>query len=182
MKKPNFCRNFFTESDFVFKSDRFRHIDDRKKRKGAGFVKKVFLPDEFVKNIFHITPEKLKERNVKGIITDLDNTLVEWDRPSATPRLIEWFEEMKEHGIKVTIVSNNNERRVKLFSEPLGIPFIYKARKPMGRAFKRAVSSMDLKKKTVWSSAISCLLMFSAETETGIIRSSSCLSLPLMES
>ena len=54
---------------------------------------------------------------------------------------------MKEHGIKVTIVSNNNERRVKLFSEPLGIPFIYKARKPMGRAFKRAVSSMDLKKE-----------------------------------
>lgn len=145
-------------------------------------LKKFFLPDEFVKNIFHITPEKLKERNVKGIITDLDNTLVEWDRPSATPRLIEWFEEMKEHGIKVTIVSNNNERRVKLFSEPLGIPFIYKARKPMGRAFKRAVSSMDLKKKTVWSSAISCLLMFSAETETGIIRSSSCLSLPLTES
>lgn len=110
-------------------------------------LKKFFLPDEFVKNIFHITPEKLKERNVKGIITDLDNTLVEWDRPSATPRLIEWFEEMKEHGIKVTIVSNNNERRVKLFSEPLGIPFIYKARKPMGRAFKRAVNSMDLKKE-----------------------------------
>ena len=55
-------------------------------RKGCGFVlKKFFLPDEFVKNIFHITPEKLKERNVKGIITDLDNTLVEWDRPSATP-------------------------------------------------------------------------------------------------
>lgn len=145
-------------------------------------LKKFFLPDEFVKNIFHITPEKLKERNVKGIITDLDNTLVEWDRPSATPRLIEWFEEMKEHGIKVTIVSNNNERRVKLFSEPLGIPFIYKARKPMGRAFKRAVSGMDLKKKTVWSSAIRRLLMFSAETETGIIRSSSCLSLPLTES
>ncbi len=135
-----------------------------------------------MKNIFHITPEKLKERNVKGIITDLDNTLVEWDRPSATPRLIEWFEEMKEHGIKVTIVSNNNERRVKLFSEPLGIPFIYKARKPMGRAFKEPSSDMDLKKKTVWSSAISRLLMFSAETETGIIRSSSCLSLPLTES
>lgn len=110
-------------------------------------LKKFFLPDEFVKNIFHITPEKLKERNVKGIITDLDNTLVEWDRPNATPRLIEWFEEMKEHGIKVTIVSNNNERRVKLFSEPLGIPFIYKARKPMGKAFNRAVRNMEPEKR-----------------------------------
>lgn len=127
-----------------------------RKGKGAGFVKKVFLPDEFVKNIFHITPEKLKERNVKGIITDLDNTLVEWDRPNATPRLIEWFEEMKEHGIKVTIVSNNNERRVKLFSEPLGIPFIYKARKPMGKAFNRAVRNMELKKRTALSSETSC--------------------------
>lgn len=78
-------------------------------------LKKYFLPDEFVKSIFHISPQKLKERNVKGIITDLDNTLVEWDRPSATPRLIEWFQEMKDHGIQVTIVSNNNEKRVKLF-------------------------------------------------------------------
>ena len=112
-------------------------------------LKKFFLPDEFVKNIFHITPEKLKERNVKGIITDLDNTLVEWDRPSATPRLIEWFEEMKENGIKVTIVSNNNEKRVKLFSEPLNIPFIYKAKKPMGRAFRKAVKNMGLKKEDV---------------------------------
>lgn len=112
-------------------------------------LKKFFLPDEFVKNIFHITPEKLKERNVKGIITDLDNTLVEWDRPSATPRLIEWFEEMKEHGIKVTIVSNNNEKRVKIFSEPLNIPFIYKAKKPMGRAFRKAVKNMGLKKEDV---------------------------------
>lgn len=101
-------------------------------------LKKFFLPDEFVKNIFHITPEKLKERNVKGIITDLDNTLVEWDRPSATPRLIEWFEEMKEHGIKVTIVSNNNEKRVKIFSEPLNIPFIYKAKKTDGQSFQKS--------------------------------------------
>lgn len=112
-------------------------------------LKKFFLPDEFVKNIFDITPEKLRERNVKGIITDLDNTLVEWDRPSATPRLIEWFAEMKENGIKVTVVSNNNEKRVKIFSEPLGTPFIYKARKPMGRAFRKAVKNMGLKKEDV---------------------------------
>ncbi|EDW20215.1 had superfamily (subfamily iiia) phosphatase [Bacillus pumilus ATCC 7061] len=112
-------------------------------------LKKYFLPDEFVKSIFHISPQKLKERNVKGIITDLDNTLVEWDRPSATPRLIEWFQEMKDHGIQVTIVSNNNEKRVKLFSEPVHIPFIYKAKKPMGRAFNKAVADMQLKKEDV---------------------------------
>ncbi len=105
-----------------------------------------FLPDQFVKNIFEITPELLKEKGVKGIITDLDNTLVEWDRPLATPKIIEWFEDMKKNNIKVTIVSNNKEGRVKSFSDPLNIPFIFAARKPMGKAFNRALMQMELSK------------------------------------
>lgn len=106
-----------------------------------------FLPDQHVKNIFEITPQALKEKGVKGIITDLDNTLVEWDRPLATPKIIEWFEEMKRNKIKVTIVSNNKEGRVKAFSDPLNIPFIFAARKPMGRAFKKAMLQMGIKKE-----------------------------------
>lgn len=100
-----------------------------------------------MKTVFEVTPELLKEQGVKGIITDLDNTLVEWDRPHATPQLIKWFEELKMSDIKVTIVSNNNESRVRAFSDPLNIPFIYQARKPMGRAFKRALREMNLTQK-----------------------------------
>ncbi|AKO94218.1 MULTISPECIES: YqeG family HAD IIIA-type phosphatase [Priestia] len=110
---------------------------------------KLFLPDQHVKSVFEIKPEDLKERGVKGIITDLDNTLVEWDRPDATPKLIEWFENMQQHNIQVTIVSNNVEKRVRLFSDPLGIPFIYKARKPMGRAFKKAIRNMDVNRNEI---------------------------------
>lgn len=108
---------------------------------------KKFLPSEYVKSIFHIHPENLKEQGIKGIITDLDNTLVEWDRPNATPKLIEWFEEMKNANIKIMIVSNNNEQRVKAFSEPLGIPFIHKARKPLGSAFRRSVKEMGINRE-----------------------------------
>ncbi|MED3624513.1 YqeG family HAD IIIA-type phosphatase [Neobacillus thermocopriae] len=108
---------------------------------------KQFLPDEHVKSILDIKPEQLKSRGIKGIITDLDNTLVEWDRPSATPTLIQWFEEMKKHQILVTIVSNNNEDRVKAFADPLGIPYIFQARKPLGRAFNKALSQMGIKKE-----------------------------------
>ncbi|ASV68922.1 YqeG family HAD IIIA-type phosphatase [Cytobacillus sp. FSL W7-1323] len=110
---------------------------------------KNFLPDQHVKNVFEITPDILKEQGIKGIITDLDNTLVEWDRPNATPKLINWFEQMRLSDIKVTIVSNNNESRVKNFSDPLKTPFIYQARKPMGRAFKRALLEMQLEKHEV---------------------------------
>jgi len=108
---------------------------------------KHFLPDQHVKSIFDITPESLKEKGVKGIITDLDNTLVEWDRPNATPKLIEWFDNMRKNEILVTIVSNNNENRVKSFSDPLQIPFIFQARKPMSRAFNKALKQMGLRKE-----------------------------------
>ncbi len=110
---------------------------------------KLFLPNEHVKNVFQIKPDDLKERGIKGIITDLDNTLVEWDRPDATPELIEWFQLMKDSGIKITIVSNNVEKRVKLFSDPVGLPFVYKARKPMRKAFRRALRDMELQKDAV---------------------------------
>lgn len=108
---------------------------------------KQFLPNQHVKSILDIQPSLLKEKGIKGIITDLDNTLVEWDRPLATPRVIEWFEKMKQHNIKVTIVSNNDENRVKAFSDPLQIPFVYRARKPLTHAFLRAAKQMGLKKE-----------------------------------
>ena len=106
---------------------------------------KLFLPSEHVQSIFDIDPEKLKEKGIKGVITDLDNTLVEWDRPTATPELILWFDKLRAHGILVTIVSNNNEKRVRSFSDPLQIPFIHQARKPMARAFHKARKTMGLK-------------------------------------
>jgi uncharacterized protein len=110
-------------------------------------VLRNFLPDEHVKSILDISPAGLKAKGIKGIITDLDNTLVEWDRPNATPQLMKWFEEIKKENILVTIVSNNNEQRVKSFSDPLQIPFIFQARKPMTRAFNKALSQMGVKKE-----------------------------------
>jgi len=112
-------------------------------------VYRLFLPNEYVKDIFRMTPEKLKNKGIRGVITDLDNTLVEWDRPDATAEIIEWMRDMREAGIHVTIVSNNNEERVKAFSEPLGIPFIHRARKPMGKAFRQAVRQMGIPKEQV---------------------------------
>ena len=108
---------------------------------------KHFLPNQHVKSILDIHPKDLQEKGIKGIITDLDNTLVEWDRPNATPKVIAWFEEMKKYQIKVTIVSNNNEKRVKSFSDPLDIDFIFRAKKPLSIAFHKAVNQMNIKKE-----------------------------------
>ncbi|GGM31012.1 hypothetical protein GCM10011351_16420 [Paraliobacillus quinghaiensis] len=110
---------------------------------------KRFLPNQHVKDIFEISPDSLKAKGIKGVITDLDNTLVAWDIPDATPEIIDWFKQMEENNIKVTIISNNNEERVRLFSEPLQAPFVYSARKPLSKAFKKATKDMELKKEEV---------------------------------
>lgn len=106
-----------------------------------------FLPSEHVKSIFDIKPEDLKKRGIKGIITDLDNTLVEWDRPLPTPELTAWFDSMHHNGILVTVVSNNDKQRVGTFCKPLETPFIHRAKKPFRKAFQKAVVQMGLKQE-----------------------------------
>ncbi len=105
---------------------------------------KRLLPDQIVNTVFDIDLDELKARGVRGIITDLDNTLVSAKTPLATPQLVGWLDLVKDQGFKVVILSNNNKTRVGNFAEPLGIPFIPAARKPAGAAFRRAIKLMEL--------------------------------------
>lgn len=107
------------------------------------------MPKEFVQSVLDLTPEKLQKLGIKGIITDLDNTLVEWDRALATPALEKWLQTMKDAGIQIIIASNNNEERVKKFADPIGLPYLFRAKKPLLGAFKKALHQMDLKPQEV---------------------------------
>ncbi|UFJ38900.1 YqeG family HAD IIIA-type phosphatase [Brevibacillus humidisoli] len=108
------------------------------------FLRKL-MPNEFVESIHDINMEDLRSRQIRAIITDLDNTLVEWDRPLATPEVERWFAEMRQAGIQVTVVSNNKQERVLTFCQPLGVNFIWAARKPTSQAFIRAVEKMNVR-------------------------------------
>ena len=108
-----------------------------------------FLPSAFVKSVFLIKPEDLIENGIKGIITDLDNTLVEWDRADATQDVMAWLESMRDAGLQVTVISNNHIERVSHFCDPLGIPYICEARKPLKKAFLQAIATLGLPKEEV---------------------------------
>ncbi|TVY00479.1 YqeG family HAD IIIA-type phosphatase [Cohnella terricola] len=105
---------------------------------------KRLLPDQIVNTVYDIDLNELRDQGVRGIITDLDNTLVSAKTPLATPQLIGWLDMVKERGFQVVILSNNNSMRVSKFAEPLGIPFIPSARKPAGASFRRALQLMGL--------------------------------------
>ncbi|MBI5975776.1 YqeG family HAD IIIA-type phosphatase [Staphylococcus canis] len=112
-------------------------------------IKRLFLPNQYVQSIYEINFDDLKKRQIKGVITDLDNTLVGWDEAEPTPKVKEWFKSLSDRGIKVTVVSNNNEKRVKSFCQSLDVDYIFKARKPLGKSLRKATKQMRLKKEEV---------------------------------
>jgi hypothetical protein len=102
------------------------------------------LPDQLVNTVYDIDLQALAARGVRGIITDLDNTLVSAKTPHATPELMEWLNRVRQIGFKVVILSNNSSARVAKFAEPLGIPFVPSARKPRHSAFRKALQLLGL--------------------------------------
>ena len=117
--------------------------------KEVRYLYNFLLPDEFVHSVFDIKPEYLKEKGIRGIITDLDNTLVEWDRADSTDELTAWIQSLIAADIQVIIASNNNEERVKRFAEPIGVPYIFRAKKPLPKAYQNAMQQLKLKKHEV---------------------------------
>lgn len=104
----------------------------------------VFLPDRKINDIFELDATFFKRENIRGIVVDLDNTLVPWNVKHATEEVKKWIESIKNAGISIMIFSNNDRERVQTFAEPLGIPFIYRAKKPNQRTFHRAAKMMGI--------------------------------------
>jgi len=102
------------------------------------------LPGLRVNSIYDISLAELWDRGIRGLITDLDNTLVGAGEPMATPRLLIWLEQVKALGFQVVIVSNNDEIRVSRFATPLNLAFIHRAKKPTTAAFHKALQMMKL--------------------------------------
>ena len=68
-----------------------------------------------------LTPDFFLERDIKGLLIDLDNTLVDWGEYSITPEMGKWVNTMKTAELKLCIISNALEHRVKIIGETLGI-------------------------------------------------------------
>ncbi|MNN58063.1 Mitochondrial PGP phosphatase [compost metagenome] len=101
-------------------------------------------PQLAANSIFEVPLEELWKRGIRGIITDLDNTLVGAKVPLATPELVDWLKKVQDRGFQVVIVSNNNKLRVSAFADPIVVPYISGARKPMNASFVRAMKLMQL--------------------------------------
>lgn len=102
------------------------------------------VPRLKAKTIYDVPLEQLWQDGIRGIITDLDNTMVGAKVPFATPELVAWIKRARERGFQIVIVSNNSRIRVSKFAEPIVVPFIHRAKKPMTVSFRKALKLMNL--------------------------------------
>ncbi|MGI5875375.1 MAG: YqeG family HAD IIIA-type phosphatase [Dethiobacteria bacterium] len=112
-------------------------------------VWKLLCPWMYVSNVHKIELDELQKKGIRGIIIDLDNTLVPWNGNEVFPEVLEWMIGVKERGFKICIVSNNDFDRGNELAEYFDVPAIWKAVKPRRRAFRQAIKIMGLKASEV---------------------------------
>lgn len=100
-----------------------------------------FYPDYAVESAYGIPYEKLYESGIRGLLYDIDNTLVEHDA-DATEQAVKLMERLKKIGFSVMLLSNNDEERVARFNREIQVGYIYKAGKPSPRNYIRAMERM----------------------------------------
>ena len=109
----------------------------------------IFYPNIYLNNVKEITLKLLKENNIKGLLLDVDNTLIDFNL-----KILEgskrWCEDLKKEGIKICILSNTNKiEKVKKVAKELDLQYINFAKKPFKKGFKKAINLLELDAKDI---------------------------------
>lgn len=109
----------------------------------------IFYPNIYLNNVKDITVQLLKENKIKGLLLDVDNTLIDFNL-KILEGTKEWCENLKKNDIRLCILSNTNKiEKVKKVATELELPYINFAKKPFKNGFKRAVKLLELDAKNI---------------------------------
>lgn len=97
-----------------------------------------FYPNEYIESSYDINYNELYKKGYRGLVFDIDNTLVEHGADAAD-RTIELMKRLKGMGFRICFLSNNNEERVKRFNKNIKSHYIFKANKPSKKGYQKAM-------------------------------------------
>ena len=106
------------------------------------------LPDLYVEDIFSIDYTHLYKNGVRGLIFDIDNTLVPHGH-DIQPDIILLFTKLHAIGFKTLLLSNNSKERVEKFNREINTKIIWDADKPAVNAFKKALLMLGMNQEEV---------------------------------
>lgn len=107
----------------------------------------IFYPTQWLDSTYQIPFEQWYEKGCRGVIFDIDNTLVPHDAP-ATEEAILLFDNLRKMGFDTCLTSNNKEPRVAAFAKAVNSKYIYKANKPSRSGYQKAMEMMGTNKDT----------------------------------
>lgn len=98
-------------------------------------------PGEYLDSAYEIEFKRLYREGYRGVIFDIDNTLVPHGEP-ADDKAKQLFVQLKELGYQCCLLSNNKEPRVKSFNDEIQVNYIFKAGKPKRVGYEKAMELM----------------------------------------
>ena len=109
----------------------------------------ILYPKKYIDKLTDIDIDTLKSNDIRGIILDVDNTLIDYEKKLING-IDNWCREIKKKDIKLCILSNsNNKDKVKEIADKLDIPCLYFGTKPLKRGFKKAKRILNLENKNI---------------------------------
>ena len=109
---------------------------------------KLLYPYEYAESVFAIDYKKLYAKGFRGIIFDIDNTLVHHGNDS-TPEIDSLLQEIQSTGLKILLLSNNDAERVERFIKDKELLYVCDADKPEVSGYLKALKMLNMKKEEV---------------------------------
>lgn len=104
----------------------------------------LLKPADIIDHVSQITPEFLARRGLRGLVLDLDNTLIPYKSYADASEIVQWAQELRGAGLKLYLLSNATAKRAAFWLPKLGFPGVGMAGKPNPRAFKQAAAELGL--------------------------------------
>ena len=106
----------------------------------------MLRPTAFARSLAEVSIEALRSQGVRGLMLDLDNTLVAFDQAEPHPEFIAWIHRAQAAGMRLVLVSNNFGPRARGIAGLLGIACVPNALKPLPSAFGKALALLGTPK------------------------------------
>lgn len=108
-------------------------------------INELLQPDLILKaSVLSLTPEIIQEYGLKGLVLDVDETLVPFRSATASKELREWVDQIRPHATLWLVSNNLNETRIGGIARSLNLPYYLGAAKPSRRKLREALKAMNL--------------------------------------
>jgi uncharacterized protein len=117
--------------------------DNRKKGRS------MLGPNRYAPRLHEVPHEELEAAGIRGLIVDLDNTLLGFRETELGQEHIEWVARAHERGFRIVMLSNNFTTRVTTIAMQLNVECIPNALKPLPFGFLRAKRRLNLRRREI---------------------------------